>query len=410
MKHELIVIGGGASGVAAAINAKDMGLDVAIVEAKDRICKKLLVTGNGRCNITNNKINPCRYHSENASFVKETLEAFTLNDTINFFKSLGLPLITLEEGKMYPMSLQASSVIDILRLALEERDIPVYLNSKINNIKKLKNGFNLETSDNRVFNCKKIILSTGGKSAVSTGSDGSGYTLSKALGHSIVKQLPALIQLKLDNKNLKALAGVKFNGYASIFIKDKLIKTEFGEILFTDYGISGPPILQLSRTASSYLNKNCKVSLTVDMLPYIKKEHIKEFLENHWAQFSYRSVYNSLIGIIHKKIISTLLKEASVADIHKPSYQLTWNEKECIISLLKSWTFNVSGTNSFDSAQVTCGGINTLEVNSSTLESKIVPNLYFCGEVLDVDGDCGGFNLQWAWSSAFIASKSAREK
>jgi len=408
LKHKLIVVGGGAAGLFAAIAAKDMGIDTAILEGSDRVGKKLLTTGNGRCNITNKYIEKNRYHSDNPDFFEYALNSFTADHTVNFFGAIGLPLVTLEEGKMYPMSLQASSVIDIIRLALEDRAIPVYANSKVKNITTVKQGFKLITASEEAYECEKLLLCCGGKSAQNTGSDGSGYTLAKSLGHSLITPIPALVQLKLDYKSLKALAGVKFNGIANILIDGEVLRNEFGEILFTDYGISGPPILQLSRIASKALSSKRKVTLKVTMMYHKTKEELEDFLESHWAIFNYRSVSESFIGIINKKIIPILLKEAGISDIHKPCMDLDWKEKKNILKLLTAWEFTVTDTNSFTNAQVTAGGIDTTEVDPITMESKLIKNLYFAGEILDVDGDCGGFNLQWAWSSACAAVKSMK--
>ncbi|ARC83351.1 flavo, family protein [Clostridium argentinense CDC 2741] len=407
MKHDLIIVGGGASGIMAAIMAKDLGIDVAILESNDRIGKKILTTGNGRCNITNKNINVLRYHSENKTFFNKVFENFTLKNTVEFFNSIGLYLVTLDSDKMYPMSLQASSVLDVFRFALEEREVPIYLNHKVKEIN-YKNKFIIDCVNEENFICSKLLLCTGGKSAPKTGSDGSGFTLARKLGHSIINPIPALVQLKLNHNKLKALSGVKFDGNTHIYVNDKLRRSEFGEVLFTDYGISGPPILQLSRIASYNLSKGKDISLKIDMMSNFSKDELKDFLENHFGTYSYRSVHDALIGIINKKIIPIILKEANIDNIHKPCWSLEWEEKEMLLSLLKEWTFKVSGTNSFDNAQVTAGGVDTKEVDENTLQSKIVPNLYFAGEILDVDGDCGGFNLQWAWSSASVAIKSLK--
>lgn len=405
--HKLIIIGGGASGLMAAITAKDMGADVAVLEGNDRVGKKILSTGNGRCNITNEFCTSSRYHSNNTDFFTNVLNSFTVKDTLSFFNSLGLPIITLEGGKMYPMSLQASSVLDILRFAVEDREVAVYLNNKVKDIKTAGKKFIIHAGNNEIFECEELILACGGKSAPSTGSDGSGFELCKKLGHSIITPIPSLVQLKLDYKHLKALSGVKFDGYAEILVDSESTRKEYGEILFTDYGISGPPVLQLSRTASYAVSKGLNTVIKVDMIPSMNIEDLKDFFDNRWAIFSYRSVYDSFIGIINKKLISILLKEAEVENIHKCCYELTWKERQNIYTLLKSWSFTVTGTNSFKDSQVTAGGVNTKDINNSTLESKLIPNLYLCGEILDVDGDCGGFNLQWAWSSGFIAAKNA---
>ena len=410
MKHELIVIGGGAAGIMAAITAKDLGVDVAIIEANDRIGKKILATGNGRCNITNSYATADRYHSENYDFYAPVLNAFDTASTKIFFNSLGLSLIELEEGKLYPMSLQASSVLDIFRLTLEEKSIPIYVNNKVKNICISKNSFKIVTVSEEIFYSTKIILAAGGSAAPKTGSDGNGYSLAKQLGHNVIKPLPALVQLKLDHHSLKALAGIKFDGTVSVFTNGKCLRKEPGEVLFTDYGISGPPILQVSRAASYELSKRKNVALLLDMFPAMEEAELIAFLENHWGTFSYRSVHDSLIGIINKKLIPIVLKEAKISSIHKPCMDLTWEEKKSLIKLFKSWEFIVSATNIFGDAQVTAGGVDTLQINSETLESKLVKNLYFAGEIVDVDGDCGGFNLQWAWSSGYISAKSASVK
>jgi len=408
LTHELIIIGAGASGLMAAITAKDLDMDVAILEGTDRVGRKILTTGNGRCNITNEHIETARYHSNNNGFYSSVLESFSTKDTISFFESLGLPLVTLDEGKMYPMSLQASSVIDLLRLALEEKNIPVYLNAKVKEIMETKQGFKILSSGGEVYECSSLIMTTGGKSAPSTGSDGSGYNLAKNLGHSIITPMPALVQLKLLHKSLKALSGIKFNGIAEIFVSGVPLKKEFGEILFTDYGISGPPILNLSRIAALGLSLKKEVIIKVDMFYSKSEDELINYLETHWALLGHRSLVDSFIGIINKKLIPTLLKEAGITDIHKPCDSLDWSEKISIFKLLKCLEFKVIDTNSFNNSQVTAGGINTLELNPHTLESKLIKNLFFAGELIDVDGDCGGFNLQWAWSSGYVAAKNAK--
>lgn len=410
MRHELIIVGGGAAGIMTAILAKDMGIDAAIVEGNDRIGKKLLTTGNGRCNITNKYISEDRYHSQNPEFYKPAINTFKVTDTTSFFTSIGLPLITLEEGKMYPMSLQASSVLDVMRFALADRAIPVYLNSKAKTISPNSKGFKIETVKSEIYECSRVVIACGGKALASTGSDGSGYILAKSLGHKIITPIPALVQLKLEYKNLKALSGIKFNGAAEVMIDNHIERKEYGEILFTDYGISGPPILQLSRKASSALSKNKDVGLKIDIMCTMSEEELENFLEGHFACFSHRSIHDAFIGVINKKLIPIFLKEAGVDNIHKPCWDISYVEKKNIYGLLKNWTFKVIETNSFPNSQVTAGGIDTTDVDSETMESKLVPNTYFVGEILDVDGDCGGFNLQWAWSSAYLAAKAISSK
>ncbi len=413
MHHDLIIVGGGASGLIAAITAKDFGIDVAIVEGTDRIGKKILTTGNGRCNISNNCITPpfINYHSSNPNFPFTALDKLSLEDTKNFFLSLGLPIIALPTGKLYPQSLQASSVVDILKMAIEDRNIPLYTNCKIKDIHKGKN-FKLSTTNEeyKLFTANKVVLACGGKTAPKTGSDGSGYNLAKSFGHSITPLVPGIVQLKLDYPSLKALSGVKFDGYATLLVDNEIVKKDFGEILFTDYGISGPPILQISALASQSTFNKKKTEVVVDLLPNYSKEDLEDFLECHFALLSHRPIINALIGVINKKIIPILLKECGITNLHMPCYELSWKEKMKLVSTLKAWKFTCTGTNDFNQAQVTVGGVNTKDIHYDTLESKLVPNLYFCGEILDVHGDCGGFNLQWAWSSGYTVATSIAEK
>lgn len=407
--HDILIIGGGASGLMTAIIAKDLGKDVAIIEGTSRVGNKILTTGNGRCNISNKNISMPfdTYHSSNKNFYDFCLNNFTVDDMKNFFLSLGLPIVELEKGKLYPASLQASSVVDILRMRIEESDIPVYKDCKVKEITKGKN-FKIITSNDEYsnFTCNKLVLSCGGKSAPKTGSDGSGFKLAKELGHKIIKPVPGIVQLKLDYPHLKALSGVKVNGSVSILVNDKEIRKDEGEILFTDYGISGPPILQISAIASKALSNNQDVKIKVDMMPEKTFEEVDNFIQGHLAVFSHRSISQALIGIVNKKMIPILLKDIGLSSIHTPCYDVEWKYKDLLSKRFKDWTFKCIDTNGFNSAQLTCGGVDTKEVNDTSLESKLIKDLFFTGEILDVNGDCGGFNLHWAWCSAYLVGNS----
>ncbi|MGL5616314.1 MAG: NAD(P)/FAD-dependent oxidoreductase [Sarcina sp.] len=408
--HDLVILGGGASGLMASIAARDFGLDVALVEGNDRVGKKILTTGNGRCNITNSLIAfPfLNYHSSNDGFYCKTLNKFSVEDTKAFFLNVGLPIVELTKGRNYPQSLQASSVVDIFRFAMEDRAVPLYSSFKVSKIEKRKDKFILFTKDSTVepISCSKLVLATGGRSAIATGSDGSGYNLAESLGHKVIWQSEGIVQLKLEHPALKALSGIKFDGFAEVISNGNSLRKEFGEILFTNYGISGPPILQISREAARRTEIGEDVKIVVDLSPDKSKEELEAFLEGHFAMIGHRKVVDSLVGVINKKLIPIILREAGIRDLQKPCYDLSWKEKASLFKLFKHWEFKCIGGNGFNAAQVTIGGVDTKDINPETLESKIHKNLYFCGEILDVDGDCGGFNLQWAWSSGYNVALS----
>jgi len=283
---------------------------------------------------------------------------------------------------------------------LSERNIPNYINERVLNVIKTKEGFFEVITSSTTFTCKKVLLCTGGKSYTKTGSDGSGYTLAKNLG--LIKSIPGIVQLKLNYDRLKAISGVKFESSCNIEVNGKIQRQESGEILFTDYGISGPPILQLSRIASKGILNKSSVYIHVNLLNS-DYDHILDFFETHFAVFPYRNISDNLIGIINKKLIPIILKESGITDIHMPTYSIEYVYRYRLYKLLHDWKLEVIDTNSFENAQVTIGGVDTTEVNHITLESKLTPGLYFGGEILDVDGDCGGFNLQWCWSSSSAA-------
>lgn len=406
---DVLIVGGGASGLLAGLTASDLGKQVVIVEGANRIAKKILTTGNGRCNITNYKIKmPYQtFHSQNPSFFQSVLNQFTVDDTIDLFNIYGLPLTTLNNGKMYPKSLQASSVVDLFLMNIKERDIPLYLNSKVINIKKQNNKFIVKTNnpENQFFQANKILIACGGSAAPNTGSDGSINPLIKQLGHHIIKPLPTIVQLKLNYKHLKAVSGVRFDALARVMVNKEVKRQEYDEVLFTDYGISGPAILQLSRYASVGLYHNQEVMISLDLFSNQSKREMSEYFDTRFTLFGHRTVFQSLIGVLHKKIIPIILKDSGI-DNHKTCDSLTYKEKIKLFQTLKNWTFICNGTNGFKNAQSTIGGVDTTEVSEETLQSKLVEGLYFSGEVLDVDGDCGGYNLQWAWSSGYLAGKN----
>jgi len=398
---KIAVIGGGASGLTAAIAAAKNGAEVTIYEKLNRVGKKILATGNGRCNYTNMNLSKECYHSKDLKLTEDVMNFFDLKKTLDFFENLGIFPYVDDSGKVFPNSLQASSVLDVLRYELQRLKVKELTDFNVTDLRKTKDKFSVIGNDTHAAD--RVILSTGGKASPQLGSDGKGYEIARSFGHEIVEPFPALVQLRLSGKYFKRMAGIKFDGIVKAYAGERLIREEEGEILFTDYGISGPPILQVSRRVIEELNKKNKPFLTVDMFPFYSKLKLYEILEDRFRKIDYKTIEEGMVGFINKKLIPVVLYEAGFDDINKLCGRLNKKEIYKIIDILKEWKFEVIGHNSWQQAQSTAGGIKLSEVNPKTLESLKVKGLYFAGEILDVDGDCGGFNLQWAWSSGYTA-------
>ncbi len=389
--YDTATVGGGAAGLFSAITAARRGKSVLLCERLPRVGKKILSTGNGRCNISNMHISTERYHGTTPLFAASALSSFPLSATVDFFESIGLTLCEGEDGKLYPQSLQASAVLDLLRAELARLKVSETVDCLVTDLKKNGDCFQLSTADGRRFSAKTVILATGGKAAPAMGTDGNGYALASSFGHMLIKPLPALVQLKTQPPR-RALKGVKHLGETTIYIDGKSKRTESGEILFTDYGISGPPIFNLSRIASEGTANRSKVTLTVNLFPGKTEHELFSFLTERRRSLPHLTGENFLCGLLPKQLAKEVLKTA------KDDLELA--------HLLTSFPHTVTGVMPWANAQVTAGGIATKDVNPKTMESRLVSGLYFCGEILDIDGDCGGFNLQWAWSSAYTAGQN----
>ncbi|NLK21643.1 MAG: NAD(P)/FAD-dependent oxidoreductase [Epulopiscium sp.] len=407
-KSRIIVIGGGASGLVAAIMARRNGSEVVILERMDRVGKKILASGNGRCNLTNSDMNLNRFHTSCPKFVAEVLNHFDVHHTLQFFEKIGISYTIQDGGKIYPMSLQASSVLDVLRYEIERLGVEEICEAEVIEIKKNNQGFILFLKDGRKIFGDKVIIATGGKSAPNLGSNGSGYDLAISLGHRIIHPFPALVQLTLDAWFLKRLKGVKFEGRVSVIKNSDTIQMENGEILFTEYGISGPPILQLSRKVGELLMHG-KVNpyLSIDSYPDLSEAELNTMIYARFSRCPEKPIEFSFVGMINKRLIPVILKEAKIEDTKRSCSKMSSTEIKSIINTLKDWKIPIKGTRSWMQSQVTAGGIDVADINPNTMESKLIKGLYFAGEIVDVDGDCGGFNLQWAWSSGHIAGENA---
>ena len=406
-QNNIFIIGGGAAGIVAAISARRLGANVTILERNPRIGKKILATGNGRCNYTNINTEVAHYSGNNPDFVKEILAQFTVSDTINFFTKLGISPLIEDKGKVFPRSEQASSILDVFLYELNELGVRLKTDTLVKAIHRQKGKYLITTDNGEEFIADKVIITTGGKAMPSSGSDGRGYDLAEGLGHSTVEIFPALVQLKLAGDFFKQIAGVKIVGTAELILQDKTLSQDRGDILFTNYGISGPPILQLSRLAGQLLKDGAEPELKISLIDNLTAEALKNDLENRWQTKPDKPLDFSLVGLINKRLIPIILKNAGITKLKKSVSTLTPAEQARILNSLTDFRLKIRGTKGFTSAQVTAGGINTDEINPLTLESKINKGLYFAGEIIDIDGECGGYNLQWAWSSGYIAGQNA---
>lgn len=385
MKNNVAVIGGGASGILAAIFAARKGASVTILEKNPRIGKKILATGNGRCNFTN--VNACS-KDYNSDFVQYALEKFTPADVIDFFREAGLLSRTEAEGRVYPLSGQATAVLDVLRLELERLSVKVLAEFDVGKIEKKCDLFEI-SSQNQRLKANKVIIATGGMASPKSGSDGKGYELLKAFGHKTTKLIPSLVQLKTE----KSVGGVR--AYGKVTTQNGISET--GEIQFNNYGISGIPVFGIAK----YVKKGENVFL--DLLPDYTEEEVFGILKTRPKQ----TMETYLIGILNKALGQFLLKECGISPLSKMSDTLRDDEMMRIAKKIKSWRFDVTGTMPWENAQVTSGGIERSEIDEKTMESKLVKGLYVTGELLDVDGPCGGYNLHWAWASGKLAGSEA---
>lgn len=399
--EEVIIVGGGASGLVAAIMAAREGHKVTILEHKDKLGKKILATGNGKCNYTNLVQEKECYRSDDSSFPFKVLSCFDVNKTIEFFSDLGI-YPKDKKGYLYPYSEQATSVLNVLEMEIIRLNIKVCLSTHVDKIHKNKLKFIIESNTGK-YQGDKVILATGGCASSNLGSDGSGYGLAKDFGHTIIKPLPSLVQLMSDEKYFKTLAGVRCNAAIGLYGNKKLLAKETGEILMANYGVSGIPILQISRYAAKALDRKEKVNLIVDFLPELSKEETKELLMKRLATNSHKNMEEMLVGLLNNKLAYVLLLQGNI-QVNKSCRQISDQEIDSITNMIKFFSIPISKTQSFEQAQVSSGGVDTREINSKTLESKIVQGLYFTGELIDVDGTCGGYNLQWAWSSGVVAA------
>lgn len=404
MGRRIAVVGGGPAGMTAAIHAAGAGAAVTLYEGNDRVGKKILSTGNGRCNFSNERMGVQYYHGSGKALTEQILERFGVKWTVAFFEALGMR-IKSRDGYLYPASDQASTVLDLMRYELDRRRIIVHTGTRIVEIRP-QNGKFLLPPEKTAYDA--VILACGGCAAPETGSDGNGFTLAEKLGHRIVTPVPALCALRCKEKYYKQVAGVRCDAKVTLFAEGEETVSERGELQLTDYGLSGIPVFQISRSAARALREKKRVTVSVSFLPDLDEKTCRDYFQKRLAARPKDEMAVFLTGIVNKKINSLLLKLAGIREtvraeaVQAAAFDRLWR-------LYCGLETQIVDTNGFDRAQVCAGGVDCSEVTEN-LMSKKLPELYFAGEILDVDGVCGGYNLQWAFASGAVTGEAAAWK
>ena len=399
--NTVAVIGGGASGMMAALTAaEDKNNRVVLFERQQRPARKLLATGNGRCNLTNTLAASENYHSEQEGFADAVLQSFTPADTLDFFHGLGL--LTVEEygGRVYPLSNSANSVADVLRFALEKAGVEMRTSCPVRELKRNGKGYTVVT-DGDALSADFVIVACGGAAGAKLGGVSDGYELLKDLGHKRTRLYPALVQLITEAEYPRALKGVRADAAVKLLGGEKVLTESVGELQFTDNGVSGPAAFDISRTAAQ-IGEGAVIS--VDFMREYSPEQVREMINSRCLALPELETAQLFTGLLHNRLGRMLVKYAALP-ASAPLKELTEKQKETAAKVCKQFRLKLSGTEGFDSAQVTAGGVKTSGFDPVTLQSWFNPGLFACGEVLDVDGDCGGYNLQWAWASGRTAGR-----
>ena len=400
----LAIVGGGASGMLAGITALETNPDIQVIifDQKDILGKKILSTGNGRCNLTNKNMSLDYFRSDEPQLISSVLKAFGYSDTIRFFENLGL-LMKSRNGYIYPRCDQASVVRSVLDNRLKELGADIRRENAVTSICRTKKGFQIETGSEKI-QADRIILSAGGKASSKLGSDGSGYTLVKSLGHSVVPVVPALVQLKVKDFAFQKASGVRTDAKVTALINGRMAASDTGELQITNYGISGIPVFQVSRYISRALYEKKNAQVMIDFLPELEEASLRELFSKklqHLSENQKAKPEDLLTGILHTKLIPEILRISGIRFSAKLN-MIKGAELTRLCEVIKSCRLNIS-----DNAQVSAGGVSLKEIDMETMQSCITKDLYLAGELLDVDGICGGYNLQWAWATGYLAGKHA---
>lgn len=411
---KVIVVGGGPAGMIAAIYAARQGSDVVLLEKNNKLGKKLFITGKGRCNITNACDLEDLFTSivSNPKFMYSSFYSFSNDDTVRFFEELGLKTKTERGNRVFPCSNKSSDVISALYKEMNRLGVLIQLNSQVINVLTKNNefvGVEIKEADNKknTIYADRVIVATGGLSYPITGSTGDGYKFAKGIGHRLKKAYPSLVPLNIQEINIiKELQGLSLkNIELKIYLKDKQIYKDFGELLFTHFGVSGPVILSASSFCNTYLPAN-KLLLKIDLKPALNFEQLDDRLLRDFSEFSNKQFKNSLDKLLPRKLIPIIINLSNINPEKKVNI-ISKEERHNLVKLLKGLTFHIISTRGFNEAIITQGGVDVSEINPSTMESKLVSGVFFAGEILDIDGLTGGYNLQVAWSTGYLAALAA---
>ncbi len=402
--YDIAIVGGGASGMMAAITASKNKASVILIEKNPQLGRKVLATGNGRCNLTNKFADVSRYHGGNSQFIESVLKNFDQFTTMNFFENLGLILKEENLGRIFPRSDQASSVVDALIGEIENQNIDIVLGNQVRKIEKVGEAFKIVLQDSREIITHKLILTTGGKSAEHLGTSGDAYFWLTKMGHTIADLYPALSPIEIKETWIKDVQGLKVEANVKTIVNNEKIHEKYGDSLFTHFGLSGPAAMAQAGFIGPFLGKS-DVKISLDLFPEMELKKLDEKIISIISSNGAKQIKNVLAGLIPSNLAPIILSILKI-NPDKKAAEVSKVDRINISKILKNIELTISGVRPFKEAQVTHGGVNLDEVDVKTLESKIVPGLYFAGEILDVDGDSGGFNLQWAWSSGYLAGKS----
>lgn len=398
---KVIIVGGGASGLMAALTASERpDARVVLLERQARVGRKLLATGNGRCNLSNRNLTPKNYHGENAGFCEYALSRFGPEQTLAWFRALGLLTAAEESGRVYPVSDSANSVVDVLRLALAQREnVELRAGCEVQALRKKRGKFEVVLPEETLTG-EAVIVCAGGCAGGKLGGTELGYRLLEGMGHHRTRLCPALVQLRTDTTYVRALKGVRCDARVT-YRAPGTAEERRGEVQFTEYGVSGPAIFELSRAVSVHPVPG---TLLLDLLPEVSEEEVLALLEARCAGTPGWKAEELLTGFVHNRLGKTLLRSCGIS-FETDCSSLSADTLRAVCRAVKHFAIEVKGTMGMDGAQVTAGGILTSEFRADTMESRLYRGLYAAGEVLDIDGDCGGYNLQWAWSSGRLAGK-----